>query len=90
MFYFEQMAITELTTPFFLAELTTHQAADILGVSELSFVKLVESGEISSQKINSQYRVSLNAVLTYQEKMVTKRLATVDELVRESQRLNLY
>lgn len=72
------------------SELTSRQAAEILGVSEPFMVKLLESGDLPSRKIDSQYRVLLDDVLAFQDDTSKKRLEAVDELVRESQRLNLY
>lgn len=72
------------------SELTTRQAAEILGVSEPFMVKLLDSKELPSRKIDSQYRVLLDDILKYQEETAEKRLESVDELVRESQRLSLY
>ncbi len=72
------------------SELTTRQAAEILGVSEPFMIGLLDSGKRHSRKDDSQNRVLLEDVLAYQEETSKKRLEAVDDLVRESQRLNLY
>ncbi len=72
------------------SELTTRQAAEILGVSEPFMIGLLDSDKLPSRKTDSQYRVLLDDVLEYQEETSKKRLEAVDELVRESKRLNLY
>jgi excisionase family DNA binding protein len=71
------------------AELTTQEAADILGVSRPYFVKLLESGAIPYRKVGTRRRVRYEDVLNYKNQIDEKRRQTLDELVAEAQALNM-
>ncbi|MBF4996491.1 helix-turn-helix domain-containing protein [Nocardia sp. BSTN01] len=47
--------------------LTTQQAADILGVSRPTVVKLIENGELPAERVSSRRRLRLRDVLIYQQ-----------------------
>lgn len=73
------------------AELTTRQAAEILGVSRPHVIKLMEEERaIPFTKRGTHRRARLNDVLTYKEKRDAGRLAALDEMAREAQELGLY
>jgi excisionase family DNA binding protein len=72
------------------AELSTQQAADLMGVSRPYFVKLLEEGRIPFRKVGSQRRVrseALRRYLTEYQRAATQALA---EMTAEAQRLGLY
>ena len=71
-------------------ELTPPQAAEFLGVSEPLFLDLLDSGKIASRKVGDRSFTLLQDVLEYKQDRKRRRLEAVDELVRESQRLDLY
>ncbi len=48
-------------------QLTTQQAADLLGVSRPTVVRLIDSGELSAERNGNRRRLLLGDVLTYRE-----------------------
>lgn len=72
------------------AELSTQQAADLMGVSRPYFVKLLEQGRLPFRKVGEQRRVRYQDVLHYIEEYQQYALAAVTELSAEAQDLGLY
>ena len=64
------------------SELTTKQAAEVLGVSRPFLIRILESGEIPYRKIGRHRRVLMKDVLAYKETMQVKRRAALDEMVK--------
>jgi excisionase family DNA binding protein len=71
-------------------QLTTQEAADILGVSRPTFVKLLDDGHIPYTQPGRHRRVLLRDVLAYQERRRLSRLAALDELVDVSEEADGY
>lgn len=72
------------------AELTTQQAADLLGVSRPFLIKLLEQGELPHRKVGRHRRVRFVDLVAYRDRTGVKRQEALDELVRLSQELGLY
>jgi len=72
------------------AELSTQQAAELLGVSRPYFVKLLEQGALPYRKVGEQRRVRYQDVLQYLNEYQHQATAAVAELTREAQELGLY
>ena len=71
-------------------ELTTQQAADVLNVSRPYFIKLLENGEISFNKVGRHRRISMLDLLEYKIKRDKIRKENLDELSKLGQDLGLY
>jgi excisionase family DNA binding protein len=64
--------------------LTTQEAADLLNISRPTLVKLLEEGRIPFEKPGRHRKVSLDALLQYQQETRAGRRAALDELTRDS------
>jgi excisionase family DNA binding protein len=70
--------------------LTTQEAADLLGVSRPTLIKLLDQGEIAFERPGSHRRIRLIDVLNYQERCRKARGPALDELVALTEDLGLY
>ena len=61
--------------------LTTQKAADLLGISRPTVVKLLESGEIAFERPGHHRRVRLADVLAYRQRRSTQRRDSLDRMV---------
>lgn len=64
--------------------LTTQEAADLLGVSRPTLVKLLESGRIPYERPGRHRRVRLADLLVYRDAASTERVTALDELTRQA------
>jgi excisionase family DNA binding protein len=70
--------------------LTTQEAADLLGVSRPTLVRLLEDGEIPFEQPGRHRRVRLTDVLAYRERRSRARRQAVDEMVEIAQEAGMY
>jgi excisionase family DNA binding protein len=72
--------------------LTTQQAADLLGVSRPTLVKLLDEREIPFEQPTSgrHRRLRLQDVLEYQKRRRTERRIRIDEMTRQAVDDGLY
>lgn len=71
------------------AELTTQQAAELLGVSRPYLIGLLDSGAIPCRKVGRHRRVPLSAVLAYKRADDEQRRRAADEVGDIGQELGL-
>ncbi|MGW1237311.1 helix-turn-helix domain-containing protein [Streptomyces californicus] len=70
--------------------LTTQEAADLLGVSRPTFVKILDEGGLAYSRPGRHRRVLLSDVLDYKEKRRSQRRRGLDDLVRMTEDSGLY
>lgn len=70
--------------------LTTQKAAELLGISRLTLVKLLESERIPFEQPGRHRRVRLANVLTYRERSSVDRRAALDRMVEIADRADMY
>jgi len=70
--------------------LTTEQAAAVLGVSRPTVVRLIESGKLPARMAGTHRRLSLGDVLAHREASAKRRTEALEEMTREAEELALY
>ena len=71
-------------------QLTTQQAADILNVSRLFLVKLLDEGSIPYIKVGSHRQIQFKDLIIYQEQRKVKRRQGLKELTQFLQEEGFY
>ncbi len=70
--------------------LTTQEAADFLGVSRPTLVKLLEDGAIPFERPNRHRRVRLQDLLDFRARRQEQQRAALNQLTEEASELGLY
>ena len=71
-------------------DLTTQQAAELLGVSRPFFVKLLETGHLPYHLTGTHRRVYLKDLLTYKQHRDQERHAAIERMADEADKAGLY
>jgi len=70
-------------------EMTTQEAAEFLGMSRPSLLKLLELGEIRFRKVGKHRRVLFQDLVKYRKRSMSDRHEALDELAKQAQQLGL-
>jgi excisionase family DNA binding protein len=71
-------------------DLTTRQAANLLGMSRQFLIGLLDKGEIAYHKVGTHRRLTLSDVLEYRERRDKRRHQAINEMARQAVELGIY
>lgn len=71
-------------------ELTTSEAARVLGVSRPTLISLLDKGSIKSHKVGTHRRVALGDVLAYRRRRLSQQREAYKALMAEQDDLGIY
>jgi excisionase family DNA binding protein len=71
-------------------EISTGQAADVLGVSRRTVVQLIERGDLQATRVGTRRRLASADVLALRERARSQRQATLRDVIAASRDLDLY
>lgn len=70
--------------------LTTQEAADLLGISRPTLVRLLEAGEIPHARHGRHRRIRLADLVAYQHRARQEREAALDEMIADGEDTGIY
>jgi excisionase family DNA binding protein len=71
-------------------DLTTEQAAAVLGVSRPTIVRMIEAGKLPARMVGTHRRLTLSDVLAHREGSARRRGEALDDMARQAEELGLY
>lgn len=71
-------------------ELTTREAADLLGVSRPTLIKLLDAGEIGYSRPSLSRRIPLDQVLAYKQRRSRRRRELLAEMTADAVEMGMY
>jgi excisionase family DNA binding protein len=71
-------------------ELTTSEAARVLGVSRPTLISLLDNGEIESRKVGTHRRVALGDLLAYRRRRISQQRKAYETLMNEQDDQGIY
>jgi len=71
-------------------ELTTSEAARVLGVSRPTLISLLDRGEIKSRRVGTHRRVALGEILAYRRQRISQQREAYEALMGEQDELGIY
>jgi excisionase family DNA binding protein len=71
-------------------ELTTSEAARILGISRPTLTSLLDKGEIKFHRVGTHRRMALRDVLAYRRRRIEQQRAAYEALMAEQDELGIY
>lgn len=72
------------------AMLTTQEAADFLGISRPTLVRIIDRGDLEAVKPGRHRYVALQDLIAYQERVAVQRRQSLDEMARDAESAGLY
>ena len=72
------------------SQLTIPETAELLNVSPLHLIKLLEHGELPFHRVGMSRRIQLVDILAYKRKSFEEREAMLREMVALNQEMGLY
>lgn len=73
-----------------LEDLTTEQAAAVLGVSRPTVVRLVDAATIPARMVGTHRRLALGDVLAHREASSRRRAGALEDMTKDAEALGLY
>ncbi len=70
--------------------MTTQEAADYLGISRPTFVRILDRGDIQMERPGRHRYVRLSDLLDYQARMRAERAEALDSMARDAESTGLY
>ena len=71
-------------------ELTTQQAADLLGMSKQFLIGLLDKGEIVYYRIGTDRRLTLENVMAYRNKRDQRRHRSINQIAQQAVAAGVY
>jgi excisionase family DNA binding protein len=71
-------------------EVSTEQAAAVLGVSRPTVVRMIDSGRLPAHVVGTHRRVQLRDLLALRDETSKHRRAALDRMVEDAEELGLY